>query len=126
MEYKVIKRVLILSVLIIVGFILLAGVSLYIGIVWLEKDNLAYTNFREKEKAAIPLFDELNENVFQSLPPLPEHAEVIEKWSVGIDNPLYQHGRWLFLKIYVPMDVDDFIEYYEPRLLQDGWKINNQ
>jgi hypothetical protein len=81
--------------LIIVTIVCILGT---IGYVQYENKKREYTNFSKSELETIPLFDALNENVAQGLPPLPQGSSLLKKWSVGINAPLYEHGRWLFMK----------------------------
>ena len=83
-----------------------------------------YENFLSKEKETIPLFDALNEDVFQSLPPLPPNSSLQKKGAIGIIAPLYEHGRWLRIEFSTSQTNDFILKYYGSYLLANGWSEN--
>ena len=70
------------------------------------------------------MFDALNEDVVANLPELPPGSTLEEQWSVGIDAPLYEHGRWLWMEMTTTHTTDFILEYYGSFLLNNGWHKN--
>jgi len=89
-----------------------------------ENKKQEYTDFLNNELETIPLFDALNEDVAQSLPPLPPGTSLRKTWSVGINAPLYEHGRWLFMEFSTTQQPSDILEYYRAFFARDGWSEN--
>ena len=83
-----------------------------------------YNDFLLAEHKTISMFDALNEDVVENLPELPPGSTIDEQQSVGIDAPLYEHGRWLWMKITTTQTTEDVLEYYGSYLLDNGWQEN--
>lgn len=109
---------------IVVVIIVLLCILALCGYLWHASHTVgSYKGFREAELKAIPEFDRLNEQVEESLPPLPAGVSLVKKQSVGIDTPTYLHGRKLHLeyKQTPPTDPNEVLEYYREYLLEHGW-----
>jgi hypothetical protein len=109
-----------------VGWILLDVALLIIlvitGYVWFRLNYVEpYIAFRTKEREVVSQLDALNDKVAQTLPQLPPGASESKRWSVGIVNPIYDHGRWLIISISTTMNAEDISAYYRQNLLEAGW-----
>lgn len=83
-----------------------------------------YNDFLLAERKTISTFDALNEDVVENLPELPPGSALKKKWSVGIDAPQYEHGRWLFMEFSTTQQPSDILEYYRAFFTRDGWSEN--
>lgn len=79
-----------------------------------------YEDFLQREHEITPLFDRLNENTAQNLPPLPPNSSIQAQGSVGM-GPLNLHGRILQIEILTTHPPDFILKYYDALLLQQGW-----
>ena len=83
-----------------------------------------YDEFLLAELKTISMFDALNEDVVEKLTELPPGSALKKKWSVGIDAPQYEHGRWLFMEFSTTQQPNDILEYYRAFFTHDGWSEN--
>jgi hypothetical protein len=91
-----------------------------------RNDKRQYDEFLLAERKTISMFDALNEDVVENLPELPLGSTLEKKWSVGIDAPLYEHGRWLWMEIATTQTTEYILEYYGSFLLKNGWQENKK
>ncbi len=118
MKYLKIVAVFLLAILVAC---LLIGRTNYVQY---QNDKHRYDDFLLAERNTISMFDALNENVFENLPGLPSGSTLEKKWSVGIDAPLYEHGRWLWTEFETTQTTEFILEYYGSFLLNNGWQKN--
>lgn len=108
-----------LGALVLAAFLLMALVA---GYVWFRLNIVEpYITFRAKEEEIVPQLDAQNADIAQTLPPLPPGASEDKRWSVGITNPIYDHGRWLVISISTTLDEQEVSTYYRENLLAAGW-----
>jgi hypothetical protein len=90
---------------------------------WFEYSVIKpYNVFRAQEVEAISQFDQLNKGIADDLPPLPSGVQFEKEYSVGINGPLYLHGRYLYLDLKKPTTIsEDIFDYYRTYFLANGW-----
>jgi hypothetical protein len=120
-KVKVPKRLLFFLLLTIFVACSLIGTISYVHY---RTGKQKYNDFLLAEHKTIFMFDVLNEDVVENLPELPAGSTIEEQQSVGIDAPLYEHGRWLRMKITTTQTKEDVLEYYGSYLLDNGWQKN--
>ncbi len=109
----------VLAVFAIIGLSLIVVVG---GYLWFQFSIVEpYKAFRVIEQQIVPQLDALNEAAAKTLPNLPPDALENERWSVGIINPIYDHGRWLIISVSTPMTTEEIATYYRENLIPAGW-----
>ena len=107
---KSIRHLIILSLVVLA---ICLGLTV-IGYLWYQAEVVRpYEEFMLAEKETIPLFDAMNEDVYQSLPPLPPNSSLQGRGAIGILSPLYEHGRWLRIKVSTNQTKDFILKYYD-------------
>lgn len=100
--------------------LLCSGMCLWI--LWTAGNYISpLAEFYEKEKQVSPLYDALNDTTASELPPLPDGAREVRRWSEGIVDPLYLHGRLLHINVHAVMTGAEILDYYGNALLANGW-----
>jgi hypothetical protein len=126
--HKTVLKIVKMTLLVVkIWLILLAAcvVLASIGYVWFQIEVVKpYNDFRTAEQKIIPLLDDLNEKVAQTLPTLPSGSLVTDKNSNGIINYPYNHGRWMYINISTTLTHEDVSSYYRSYLSGKGWSVN--
>ena len=107
----------------ILGLALISILALSVYYWWWIYLPKQYKDFLQKEREAIPRFDQLNEDVAKELPPLPSNSSVQMNGSVGIGLAgieMYMNGRILQMEISTTHPPDLIVKYYDATLINQG------